>query len=78
VARKDKNRNAVIKLREDLQEYNRRQKKKGRKSLRISWKDVTASAKTRRKFRGKSYREHTPKYMQRYQKDVEKALALQE
>jgi len=77
VARKDKNRADVIELRHDLQKYNTRQKKKGRKSLRISWKDVMQSVKTRRKYRGKAYREHTPKYMRRYQKKVEETLGLE-
>lgn len=76
-ARKDKDREAVVELRNDLREYNRRQKKKNRKSLRISWKDVTTSAKQRRKYRGKAYREHTPKYMRGYQKNVEETLGLQ-
>lgn len=76
-ARKDKDREAVIELRSDIREYNRRQKEKNRKSLRISWKDVTTSAKQRRKYRGKSYREHTPKYMRRYQKRVEETLGLE-
>lgn len=76
IARKKKDKDAVIELREDLREYNQRQKKKGQKSLRISWKDVTKSAKTRRRSRRKGYREHVPKYMRRYQRRVETTLNL--
>ena len=63
-------------LQRDWQEYNRKERKKGKSGVLIAWTDITKSARLRTRSRGKGYVERVPKYLRRYQEQTMGAMGL--
>jgi len=65
-------------IRNDVREWNAHQRKElGRSAVLIDWrKDVLASAKRRKKARGKPYEERLPQYMRPFQREIGSIFGL--
>jgi hypothetical protein len=74
IARKEGDREALSALRDEVVTARKEEIAKGRAGVPINWKDVMKSAKLRGKAINKGYVEKVPKYMQRYQKQVQETM----
>ena len=63
-------------LQRDWQQYNRKERKKGKSGVLIAWTDIMKSARLRTRSRGKGYVERVPKYLRRYQEQTMGAMGL--
>lgn len=76
-ARKKRDSKAITKLRNDVADYNREERKKGDSGVPIPWKTITSSTKKRQAAKDAAYGENLPGYMQGYKKTVQSSLGLQ-
>ena len=72
----EKGRKLMGALQRDWQEYNRKERKKGKSGVLIAWTDITKSARLRTRSRAKGYAERVPKYLKRYQEETMGAMGL--
>jgi len=77
-ARKQNDPRMMRELKRDVAEYNRKQREKGLKGIKIPWKTVVQSAKRRRKGRERGYLENIPKYMEKFSRETQESFGLTE